>query len=144
MPGMRMTAATLLLLVCCGAAAAAGLSARHAWIRLLPGDLPAAGYLELVNTGADSVRLTGAQSPGFGTIELHESSEQSGVARMRRVERLAIPAGGTLVLEPRGYHLMLSGPSGDLQPGERVPVTLEFSDGTRLPVSFLLRDASGR
>jgi len=144
MPGIRLLLICLWLALYCSTSAAAGLAARHAWIRLLPGDLPAAGYLELVNNGADSVQLVAVQSTGFGAIELHQSSEQSGVARMRRVQRLEIPAGRTVVLKPRGYHLMLFRPTGDLQPGDKVTVTLEFSDGTRLPVSFSLRDATGQ
>ncbi len=144
MTGMRRILLTLWLVLYCSTSGAADLTARQAWIRLLPGDLPAAGYLELVNSGTNRVQLVGVQSTGFGAVELHESSEQSGVARMRRVDRLQIPAGGTLRLKPRGYHLMLFRPTAKLQPGDRVTVTLEFSDGTRLPVEFLLRDATGQ
>jgi len=143
MPGRRLIAATLLLIVCTGAAAAE-VSARHAWIRLLPGNLPAAGYLELINSGAESVRLVGGQSPRFGGVELHVSSDPSGVARMQRVTSLNIAGGKTVVLKPRGYHLMLFQPADDLKPGGRAPVTLEFSDGSHLVVDFLLRDATGQ
>jgi len=63
---------------------------------------------------------------------------------MRRVDTLAIPAGKTVALKPRGYHLMLFEPVDDLKPGGQVTVTLEFSDGSQLPVNFLLRDATGQ
>jgi len=133
-----------LLLVACSGGAAAELSARHAWVRLLPAGLPAAGYLELDNSGANSVRLVSMQSAYFDAIELHLSSEQSGVARMRRVGNLEIPAGKTVVLAPGGYHLMMFTPAVGLKPGDQVPVTLKFSDGNLLPVNFLLRNAAGQ
>jgi len=144
MPGLRLILMTLVLVASSSGTAAADITARHAWIRLLPGDLPAAGYLELINNGAGGVQLTGVQSTRFGAIEVHLSSEQSGVARMRRVDTLAIPAGKTVALKPRGYHLMLFEPVDDLKPGGQVTVTLEFSDGSQLPVNFLLRDATGQ
>ena len=145
MPATRLIPVTLLLMaIGIGSADAADVTARDAWIRLLPGNLPAAGYLELDNSGVNSVQLTGMQSARFGAIELHLSSEQSGVARMRRVYKLSIPAGRTVALKPRGYHLMLFRSNGDLKPGGQVLVTLEFSDGTHLPVNFLLRDATGQ
>jgi len=140
---LRLIAVTLLLVIC-SSAAVADVTARHAWIRLLPGSLPAAGYLELDNNGADSVQLVAVQSTRFGAIELHLSSEQNGIASMRRVNSLEIPAGKTVALKPGGYHLMLFRPADDLKPGGQVPVTLKFSDGSHLPVNFLLRDASGQ
>jgi len=144
MQGIRLILTVLWLVLYNSASGAAHISARHAWIRLLPGNLPAAGYLELTNAGADSVQLVAMQSAYFGSIELHESSEQSGVARMRRVDSLDIPAGRTVRLKPRGYHLMLFRPVGTLKPGDRVTVMLEFSDASHLAVKFLLRDASGQ
>ncbi len=145
MPAMRLIPVTLLLMaIGIGSADAADVTARDAWIRLLPGNLPAAGYLELDNNGVNSVQLVGMQSARFGAIELHLSSEQSGVARMRQVHKLVIPAGKMVELKPRGYHLMLFRSTGDLQPGGQVTVTLEFSDGSYLPVNFMLRDATGQ
>ncbi len=144
MAGCCRVLLTVLLLVGSTLVTAADITARQAWIRLLPGSLPAAGYLQLVNRGTQTVRLTGVQGTAFAAIEIHESSEQSGVARMRRVESLAIPAGKTVALKPLGYHLMLFNPVEGLKPGGRVTLTLEFSDASRLPVAFQLRDAAGQ
>ena len=143
MEGRYRVLLTLLLVVCSTVAAAADITARHAWIRLLPGHLPAAGYLELSNHGTETVRLTGVQSTDFGVIEVHESSERSGVARMRRVDSLEIPAGKTVAFKPLGYHLMLFKSVDGLKPGGQVTLTLQFSDASRLPVDFQLRDAAG-
>jgi copper(I)-binding protein len=139
---MSRCAGTLtgLLLLCAQALAAAPL-AEQAWIRVLPGDLPLAGYLVLRNPGDHSVTLTGAHSAAFGEIGIHQSRSESGVAGMMQLKRIAIPPGGRLVLAPGGYHLMLFDRRQTLRPGDRIPVTLEFADGYQLQVVFVVREA---
>jgi copper(I)-binding protein len=94
----------------------------RAWIRLLPGDLPLAGYLVLDNPDARPLTLTGAHSAAFARIAMHESRADSGVARMRPVEQITIPPGDRLVFAPGGYHLMLLDRTRALQVGDQVPV----------------------
>lgn len=119
-------------------------TASQAWIRVLPGDLPLAGYLVLTNRGERTLTLVGVHSPAFRQIEIHQSLDQSGVARMMMVERVAIAPGGQLAFAPGGYHLMLFGRTRALQVGDEVPVTLEFADGEQLTVRFALRAATAR
>lgn len=116
----------------------------QAWIRLLPGDLPLAGYLVLDNPGDRPLTLTGAHSAAFGRIAMHESRADSGVARMHAVEQLTIPPGDRLVFAPGGYHLMLLDRTRALQTGDQVPVILDFADGSSLRVLFPVRGALGR
>jgi len=59
--------------------------------------------------------------------------------RMRRLERIEIPAGETLSLEPGGLHLMLIGLKEDLQPGGQVDLTLTFDDGAQTQVQAPVR-----
>ena len=44
-----------------------------------------AGYLSICNDGADADRLIGGSATVGGLFEIHESSVENGVARMRRV-----------------------------------------------------------
>ena len=118
--------------------------ASQAWIRVLPGDLPLAGYLLLSNPGQQSITLVGAHSPAVTQIEIHRGLEESGVARMMKVERATVPAHGRLAFSPGDYHLMLFGRAQPLQPGGEVVVTLEFADGSQLPVPLALREATAR
>ena len=46
-------------------------------------------------------------SPEFGKVELHETTVEDGVARMRPLDSLVVPPGETVVLERGGKHLML-------------------------------------
>ena len=127
-----------------GAAPAAEVRIADAWIRALPGALPAAGYFTLANTGSKAVALTGAESPICGMLMLHRSQSEGGVGRMEDVAQVPIPAGGRIAFAPGGYHLMCMDPKPALKPGSKAPVTLRFSDGTVLAASFDIRNAMGK
>lgn len=116
--------------------------ASHAWIRVLPGALPAGAYVVLRNDGDKSVALIGADSPAYGMAMLHQSSQTGGTSRMAMVDALPIPAHGTQALAPGGYHLMLMAAKQPVQPGDTVRIVLKFDDGSRLPVDFIARPAS--
>lgn len=141
---MRML--TVGLLLCCALAATSepeSLQAKDAWVRAAPpGVTMLAGYLTLRNTGKAPVRLTGVSSPDFARVELHRSVLKDGLARMRPVDSLVLPAGGEVRLEPGGYHLMLIQPARALGPGDTVQLRLRFSDGTDLCVNARLRRAA--
>ena len=126
------------LMVMSTAVSAAEVSASGAWIRLLPGSLPGAGYVELKNEGPDPVTLVRIDSPAFDDIELHLSSDEGGVARMQHVERLDLPPGEAVVLAQGGYHLMMFGRTAGLKLGEHVLVTLYFADGSHSEYAFRL------
>jgi copper(I)-binding protein len=115
----------------------------QAWIRLLPGNLPLAGYLVLGNPGDRALTLRGAHSAAFGQIEMHQSRSESGVARMLRLADIAVPPGGQLVFAPGGYHLMMFDRTRPLHPGDQVSITLDFDDHP-LQVMFDVREATAQ
>lgn len=139
-----LSAALTGLLVTTGAYASAAdqISASHAWIRVLPGELPAGGYVTLKNSGNQTVSLSSASSATYAHVMLHHSSTAGGVSRMSMVNTLAIPAHGSAVLAPAGYHLMLSQPLAPVSPGDTVKLTLKFSDGSTLATDFSARPAN--
>ena len=116
--------------------------AEHAWIRILPAGLPAGGYLTLRNEGDAPAALTGASSPRYAKVMLHQTTASAGTASMHMVEQLPVPPHGTVTLAPGGYHLMFSGAPTPVRPGNTVPVTLRFADGSTLPVQFQARPAN--
>ncbi|MBD8879135.1 MULTISPECIES: copper chaperone PCu(A)C [Rhodanobacter] len=117
------------------------ISASHAWIRVLPGALPAGAYVVLRNDGDKPVALTGASTPDYGMAMLHRSTQSGGSSRMAMVDALPIPAHGTQALAPGGYHLMLMDARHPVQPGDTVRITLKFDNGVTLPVDFIARPA---
>ncbi|RUL66463.1 copper chaperone PCu(A)C [Dyella dinghuensis] len=118
-------------------------TAEHAWIRLLPGDLPAAGYVTLQNNDAKAATIAAVQTNAYTSAMIHQSTQDAdGMSHMAMVDHLAIPAHAAVSLSPSGYHLMLEHASHPVKPGDSVNVTLRFADGSELPVSFLVRPAN--
>jgi copper(I)-binding protein len=124
------------------ATAAEHIRASHAWIRVLPGNLPAGAYVTLHNDSAQPVALTGASSAAYAEVMLHHSSTAGGMSRMSMVDTLTVPAHGEAVLAPAGYHLMLMKAKTPVKPGDTVPLTLKFSDGSTLATDFVARPAN--
>ncbi len=132
-----------LLLLWQGAALAAP-QVTQAWIRLLPGDLPLAGYMTLRNPESQSHTLVAVSSPQFKRIEIHRSLAQSGMARMQALPRLELKAHAQVRFSPGGYHLMLFGRTRPLRRGQTVELLLQFDDGYQLSVPFEVRAATAR
>ncbi|MEP7184943.1 MAG: copper chaperone PCu(A)C [Rhodanobacter sp.] len=132
------------LLMCSGTHAtdAAHVYASHAWIRVLPGNLPAGAYVTLKNDGDQPVALKTASSPAYASVMLHHSSTKGGMSKMTMVKSLAIPAHGKVILAPAGYHLMLMQAKATVNPGDTVEVTLKFDDGSTLSTDFRARPAN--
>ena len=80
-----------------------------------------AGYLVLTNNTDEPIVIDAVTSPQFGSVELHETTLDNGISRMRRIEELVIPANGSVTLERGGKHLMLMRSTG---PSEII--TLQF------------------
>lgn len=127
---MRTGLILLLVLVgACGADTRPALVASDVTItQPMPGMAMSAGYLTLTNNSAETITITRVISPQYASVELHESVVDDGVARMRRLEKIEIPAGTNTVLAPGGKHLMLMRPT-------KIPadaVSLQFYDGATL------------
>jgi copper(I)-binding protein len=116
--------------------------ASQAWLRVLPGDLPAGAYVTLENTGDQPASLRGASSASYASVMLHKSSTEGGMGRMSPVDDLVIPAHGKAQLSPGAYHLMLMKAAAPVKPGDKVELTLVFGDGSKLAVDFLARPAN--
>jgi copper(I)-binding protein len=91
----------------------------------MPGRHMSAGYFVLTNNTDTPIRITGVTSPQFGMVEMHETTLEDGISRMREIEELVVPANGSVTFERGGKHLMLMR-AQDL--GQTVSLQL-FSDG---------------
>ena len=116
--------------------------ASQAWIRVLPGDLPAGAYVVLENGGDQLATLHGARSDRYASVMLHRSSADGGMNRMAMVDSLVIPAHGKAALSPGGYHLMLGKANPPVKAGDTVKLTLQFADGSTLDADFAARPAN--
>jgi copper(I)-binding protein len=114
---------------------------RDCWVRWLPANLPAGGYLTLVNDSDVPVSLIGAASAAYAEVSIHRSTVQGGSTRMMPVSAITIRAHATLNFADAGYHLMLQQPKKALQPGDHVPITLKFAARAPIEAQFELRSA---
>ncbi len=113
------------------------LEVRDACIRLpLPGQTTAVVYMTVLNSSQQPVAIQAVEVSGASRSELHQHLHQDGMMRMRKVERVEVPAAKSVAFRPGGYHIM----AFHLQPesaadGHRVTLTL--TDGAS--VSVLVR-----
>jgi periplasmic copper chaperone A len=143
-PGGRLAVALLSVLILvagCSTAAGPGTPAvSGAWVRAPMGEgRPAAGYLTI--TGASSAdALVSAESPAAMRVEVHETYSGGSGMGMREVEKIDIPAGSTVRLEPGGYHLMLMGPkASEIAIGRTVEITLTFEKAGNVTIAAEVR-----
>ena len=104
----------------------------------LPGSRTSAGFLTLANKTATAINISNIVSPQFEVVEIHKSTLEDGVARMRRISELVIPAHATVTLQSGGLHLMLMRPTLDDD-----VVSLQFFAGETLALNVNTRIARG-
>lgn len=119
------------------AAAADQVRVEQAYVRAVPpGSANSAAFMKLTNTDSNPHSLTTAKSPAAKVMELHTHTEEGGMMKMRRVERIELPVGEQVVLQPGGLHLMLIGLAGDLKENQEIEVSITFEDGSTLPLTL--------
>ena len=117
------------------------LTVTGAWARTsMSMDTAGAAYLTITNgTGQDDA-LIGVSTPAATSPEIHETTAAgSGMMGMHPVDRIAIPAGQTVKLEPGGYHIMLIGLTGELKAGTTIQLTLKFEKAGEVKVTAEVR-----
>ncbi len=108
---------------------------QHPYARAVPPGQPnSAAFMTLRNMSDAANAVVSASSPAAKVVELHTHTMDGGMMKMRRVEKIDIPAKGEAVLKPGGLHIMLIGLKQQLKPGMKVSLTLNFADGTESTV----------
>jgi copper(I)-binding protein len=126
-----------LLLAACGAPQPPLVASDVEITRPMPGRHMSAGFLVLTNNTDADIRITRVTSPQFGAVEIHETTIEDGIARMRELDELVIPAGGSVQLERGGKHLMLM-QAGDT--GDTVSLQLFSDDAPVLDIVYRFGD----
>jgi len=130
------------LILTAGAANAAPFDITDGWFRALPGKLPAAGYFTAYNTTGHEIDIVSVDCQACGMLMLHQSTNKGGMSSMTMLDKVAVPAGGSVVFAAGGYHLMCENPK--MQVGSRVSVLFHLSDGNAVAVAFTVKGATGK
>ncbi len=155
----------LLVAACSGAAGDIKIS--EPWARTSPMVAGAgAAYMVIENPGSAADFLVGGSSDIAKAVEVHETvamesaapMESAGmgmespaasdagmapggtVMGMQKMDRLEIPAGGSVELKPGSYHIMLIDLTRELKAGEKIDITLKFEKAGDVKVTAEVRE----
>lgn len=114
------------------------IAVEDAWSRAVPaGTTVAVGYLTVRNEGDEPDRLVSASTSLAAETEIHQTTMEDGVMRMRPVPSgVPVPAKSIVKLEPNSYHLMLMGLTQPLKEGDAFSAKLAFERGGSVEVTF--------
>ena len=143
---------SLSLMLVLGACTNGELTIRDPWARSALAGNNSAVYFVIENRRENDDTLLGASASIAETVEMHmtmavdpqasegemehddgmdasEDGPQAQAMRMVKQDSVPVPAGGTVRFEPGGLHVMLINVQRDLNPGDRIQVTLQFQHG---------------
>jgi len=93
-------------------------------------------YMTIDNKLSIADRLTGLSSEVAKKLQIHETKMENGIMKMREISGgLPVPAGGSVVLKPGGYHVMLIDLNKPLKAGETFPLTLVFEKAGNISIT---------
>lgn len=98
------------------------------WVRLLPGNLPAAAYFELKNNSGKELVLNAIKTQSYASAIMHENVRKQGMATMESLDKVSITANGSLSFSVNTYHIMLENKQADIKPGDFISLQFYFQD----------------
>lgn len=125
-------------------------TASDVWIKAVPelmGEMSMTGvFMTLENSSDAEITLVSATNTTEGlsekALEVHEVvKNDAGEMVMQKTKGgIVIPAKGSVTLKPGGYHVMYTSLLKPIPVGSTVTLTLEFSNGTTLPIEAVARE----
>lgn len=133
-----------------GSAAAApgsehGVTVTDPWVKAAEAGGMTAAFGMLENHGSADVTIVAASTSVSPMAELHETTSDGGGGMVMRevAGGFTVPAGGTLMLEPGGDHIMIMNLGETLEAGVEVEVVLELADGSTMSFTAPAKDYAG-
>lgn len=97
------------------------------WARTTPKTAKTgAAFFMIKNNGKTDDTLIDASSTLSKKTEIHQSSMENGIMKMRHVGKIAVPAGAMVLLKPGSFHIMFMGLYGPINEGDEFPLNLSF------------------
>lgn len=151
---LPLLAMLLLAALAAGACAASsepeeGVRVTKAWARTTAPTQEVGALYAVITGGPEADRLVNVEAASriAAGAEIHETmtmdhgADADGAMTMRPADGIEIPAGGTVALEPGGYHVMLTGLKKPLAAGDVFDVTFVFAKAGALNVSVTVRES---
>jgi copper(I)-binding protein len=124
-----------------GSASSGQLAVADAWARPSTGmGMASAAYLTITNGTSQDDALLKVATTAAANPEIHETmAGDSGMMGMQPVDKVPVPAGRTVKLEPGSYHIMLINLTRELKIGDTVTLTLTFEKAGDITVTAEVR-----
>lgn len=102
----------------------------HEYARATPPNAPtSAVFTQVMNTSDQDRFIVSASTSAAGKVELHDVIKEGDVMKMRQIDKIKVPANGTVELKPGSLHIMLFNLKQPLVEGEAIDVELTFANG---------------
>ncbi|MEH6756183.1 MAG: copper chaperone PCu(A)C [Parasphingorhabdus sp.] len=98
---------------------------------------PSSGYAR-IHGGTEDVTLISVTADDVMRMEMHETVEEDGMAKMQHMEKVLIPAGKDVKFEPGGKHLMIWGIGGGSVAQGTLKMIFMFSNDDRIQVNAVI------
>jgi hypothetical protein len=110
------------------------------WVRAsAPGQTNGAGYMEINNHGKAADRLLSVHSNAAERVELHTVRKENGMAEMRKIDSVEVPADSEVKLAPGGHHIMFIKLKTPFTEGAEIPAILKFEKAGIVSVKFKVK-----
>jgi len=120
-----------------------GVQVHNAWIPQAPPVAQVmAAYMVVENTGSKPVTITGVDCNEFGMVMMHKTVTENGVSRMIHLDDLKLAPKTKAVFHRGGMHVMLMQPKHSFTVGDKVPMTLELADKSKIKFTAVVKPAS--
>ena len=106
------------------------ISADNAYAKATPPNVKnSAVFMDITNNMPKAVRLISVSTDASQSAELHTHKHEDGMMKMVQIDSIEVPAEGSVSLKPGGLHIMLMDVKKPIKAGDKVNLTLKFSDG---------------
>ena len=123
--------------------AAADISVSGAYVRATaPGQANGTAFMTLHNGSMQAYSLVDAEGDAAKAVELHTHINVDGMMKMRRIDKIDLPAHGEVVLKSGGHHVMLIGLKQMAKEGDSIHLSLVFNDGSKKMVNVPVKKMS--
>lgn len=105
-------------------------------------DATTAAYMTIANNTDTGDRLVRVETTLANDVSLHLTEvDENNVARMREQPNgIEIPARSVVMIEPVGYHVMLTDLTTAPEMGQAIPLILTFASGRSIEVNAIVSD----
>jgi copper(I)-binding protein len=95
----------------------------------MPGSSAGVAYFRIENRGETAITLDHIDSPQYEDVQMHETTIEEGVSRMRPIERVLVNPSSSVDFVPGGKHVMMMRPSMNVTPGSLIELEFHYDGG---------------